>query len=86
MRSTFLMIALAGMLAASGSAAVIAQPVPGLPSTVLPAPVGHFQPRALHFSPQSAPEQAEQRRMSVFDAEQQKLDQQLDKALNICRC
>ena len=27
-----------------------------------------------------------QQRLSTLDAEQQKLDQQLDKSLNICRC
>jgi hypothetical protein len=32
-----------------------------------------------------APE-SEQRRLSSFDAEQHKLDEMLDKKLNICRC
>jgi hypothetical protein len=83
MRSTFLMIVLSSALVVASSAAVTAQPIP---STVLPAPVGHFQPRAQQFSPRSAAEQAEQQNMSAFDAVQQKLDQQLDKTLNICRC
>jgi hypothetical protein len=30
-------------------------------------------------------EQTEQQRMSIYDAERQKLDGQLDKRLNICR-
>ena len=50
------------------------------------APIGHLQPRARPFSPGSAPEQIEQQKMSAFDAEQRKLDEQLDKSLNICRC
>ncbi|MBR1150428.1 hypothetical protein [Bradyrhizobium sp. JYMT SZCCT0428] len=50
------------------------------------APIGHLQPRARQFSPGSVPEQIEQQKMSAFDAEQRKLDEQLDKSLNICRC
>jgi hypothetical protein len=50
------------------------------------APIGHLQPRARRFSPHAPAEQAEQRQMSVFDARQQKLDEELDKSLNICRC
>jgi hypothetical protein len=53
---------------------------------VLPAPVGHFQPRAQGFVPGSAANQTEQNRLSTFDAEQKKLDQELDKKLDICRC
>jgi hypothetical protein len=54
--------------------------------TVGNAPIGHLQPRAGYFSPRSPAEQAEQQRMSKFDVEQQKLDEELDKRLNICRC
>jgi hypothetical protein len=50
------------------------------------APIGHLQPRARPFSAQSPAEQAEQQPMSVFDAQQQKLDRELDRRLNICRC
>jgi hypothetical protein len=50
------------------------------------APIGHLQPRAPGFSARSAAEQDEQRAMSGFDAEQQKLDQGLDRKLSICRC
>jgi hypothetical protein len=49
------------------------------------APIGHLQPRAPQFAPESTAEQAQQGEMSNFDAEQQKLDEQLDKHLNICR-
>jgi len=50
------------------------------------APIGHLQPHARNFSPGSAAEQTEQDRMSNFDAEQHKMDEELDKSLNICRC
>jgi len=54
-------------------------------SSIPQAPIGHLQPRASHFAPRSSAEQVEQDRMSAFDAEQQKLDQELDRRLNICR-
>ena len=58
----------------------------GRPGLSIPqAPIGHLQPRASHFAPRSSAEQVEQDRMSAFDAEQQKLDQDLDRRLNICR-
>ena len=49
------------------------------------APIGHLQPRAQQFSPSSPANQAEQQQLSTYDARQQKLDEQLDKQLNICR-
>jgi hypothetical protein len=36
--------------------------------------------------PNSTANAIEQHRLSTFDAEQQGLDQMLDKKLNICRC
>jgi hypothetical protein len=51
-----------------------------------PAPIGRAQPRAEGFSPGSQTNQAEQDRLSKFDAQQQGLDEMLDKKLNICRC
>lgn len=63
-----------------------ARPLTNAAAPVLQAPIGHLQPRALQFSPGSVPEQIEQQKMSAFDAEQRKLDEQLDKSLNICRC
>jgi hypothetical protein len=85
MRSPLLVIALASTIAAWGSD-VMAQSITG-PATGVPnsAPIGHLQPRAQQ-SPRSAAEQAEQQKMSAFDAQQQKLDEELDKSLNICRC
>ena len=87
MRSTLFAIALGSTIAASSGAAVIAQTIAGSTMGVPNgAPIGHLQPRAQQFSPHSAPDQAEQQKMSAFDAEQQRLDKELDKSLNICRC
>jgi hypothetical protein len=73
-----------------GSAMADADPLPSpltSPVTTVPqAPIGHLQPRAHQISPSVPAEEIEQQRLSTFDAEQQKLDQQLDKSLNICRC
>ena len=63
-----------------------AGPLVNAPTRMPQAPIGHLQPRAHQFSSGSTPEQNEQQKMSAFDAEQQKLDEQLDKSLNICRC
>jgi hypothetical protein len=69
-----------------GSAMANADPLASPVTTVPQAPIGHLQPRAHQISPGSPAEQTEQQRLSTFDAEQQKLDRQLDKSLNICRC
>jgi hypothetical protein len=83
MRSIFLALTLGCTLVVS-SAAVGAQSIGGAP--IVPgAPIGHLQPRAQQFVPRSAAEQAEQEAMSSFDAQQRKMDEQLDKQLNICR-
>jgi hypothetical protein len=60
-----------------------ADPLPSPVTTVPQAPIGHLQPRAHQISPGAPAEEIEQQRLSTFDAEQQKLDQQLDKSLNI---
>jgi hypothetical protein len=75
-------VAAAVLFSAYATAAQLDQPGASIPQ----APIGHLQPRAPHFSPRSSAEQVEQDRMSVFDAEQNKLDQELDRKLNICRC
>jgi hypothetical protein len=49
-------------------------------------PIVNVQLRAQDFSANSPANQAEQERLSTFDANQQKLDDALDKRLNICRC
>ena len=69
-----------------GSAMADADPLSSPVTTVPQAPIGHLQPRAHPISPSAPAEEIEQQRLSTFDAEQQKLDQQLDKSLNICRC
>jgi hypothetical protein len=68
-----------------GGTAGYADPLTGPTLTVWQAPIGHLQPRAQQVSPNPPAEQAEQQRLSTYDAEQQKLDQGLDKQLNICR-
>ncbi len=86
--SSRLLAATAFVAALLVSAAATAEPPaqPLIPATVPQAPIGHLQPRAQQFVPQSGAEQVEQDRLSAFDAEQKKLDQELDKSLNICRC
>jgi hypothetical protein len=84
MRS-LLAISVIGSVLLFGNAAVNAEPLAGSTTTVPSAPIGHLQPRAQQFSPSSPREQTVQQQMSGYDAEQQKLDEQLDKKLNICR-
>jgi hypothetical protein len=87
MRSTLLAAAVLGSALVLGNADGNAQSLGGSATTVPGgAPIGHLQPRAQQFSPQSPAEQTAQQQQSRFDAEQQKLDKQLDKSLNICRC
>jgi hypothetical protein len=86
MRSTPFIMAVLSTLAVSGSAAVNAQPI-GVSATTMPwgAPIGHLQPRAQQFAPGSSAEQSVQNKISSFDAEQQRADEELDQRLNICR-
>jgi hypothetical protein len=86
MRSTLLTTAVLGGALVLGNAVGNAEPLADSTTTVQEAPIGHLQPRAQQFSPDSNAEQTEQQRQSIYDAEQQKLDKQLDKSLNICRC
>ena len=87
MRSTLLAMAFLGSVLILGNTTGNAAPLPGTTITTVPqAPIGHLQPRAQPFSPRSPAEQNEQQQLSTFDAQQQKLDQELDKSLNICRC
>jgi len=85
MRTRLFAIAILGGAVMLGNATVNAGPLAGSP-TVPEAPIGHRQPHAQQFSPRSPAEQNEQQQMSTFDAEQKKLDERLDKSLNICRC
>ena len=81
MRKTLLIVALLGGALVSGT---VANAEPGL-TVYGNAPVGHLQPRAQQFSASSPANRAEQQQLSTYDARQQKLDEQLDKELNICR-
>ena len=83
MRSVFLILILGSTLLASNTE-VEAQ---SMAATTVPggAPIGHLQPRAQQLTPGSTAEQAEQEKMSNFDAQEQKLDEELHKHLNICR-
>ena len=85
MRTTLLTTAIVVSALALGGTAGHADPITNPATTVPQAPIGHLQPRAQPVSPLSSAEQAEQQQMSAYDAEQQKLDEQLDKRLNICR-
>jgi hypothetical protein len=76
-------LAFVGAIASSNA---MAQDAGIIPLTVPPAPVGHAQPTARNFTLNSAADESEQRRLSAFDAEQNKLDEMLDKKLTICRC
>ena len=85
MRKTLLIATILGGALVSGSAVGNADPMnPGL-TVYGNAPIGHLQPRAQQFTPNSSAVQAEQQQQAVQDAQEQKLDEQLDKQLNICR-
>jgi hypothetical protein len=86
MSSRFLTAVIVVSAVVLGGAIANADPLASPVTTEPQAPIGHLQPRAHQISPGAPAEQMEQQRLSTFDAEQQKLDQQLDKSLNICRC
>lgn len=69
----------------SNSVTAEADPLAG-PAPAAGAPIVRVQPRAQDYRPHSAANEAEQRRLSAFDAKQQELDAGLDNKLNICRC
>jgi hypothetical protein len=86
MRKILPMMAILGGALVLGTVAGHAAPMTGGGNTVYgSAPIGHLQPRAQQFTRQSPAEQVEQQQMSMFDAQQQKEDAELDKRLNICR-
>jgi hypothetical protein len=84
MRKLLVMLVFASAVALSNASAREAGTM--IPPTVLPAPVGHAQPTERNFTPNSSADEIEQRRLSAFDAQQRRLDEMLDKKLNICRC
>jgi hypothetical protein len=86
MRTTLLITVILGSTLVLGNAFGNAASIGGPGTTVYgSAPIGHLQPRAQQFPPRSPAEQVEQQNMSIFDAQQRKLDEELDKQLNICR-
>lgn len=82
MRKTLLIVTILGGAVVSGSA--VGNAAPGM-TVYGNAPIGHLQPHARQFSASSPAEQAEQQQQAIYDAQQQRLDEQLDKQLNICR-
>jgi hypothetical protein len=87
MRAPLLAIAVLGSALVSGNAFGNAAPIKSPGFTVYGnAPIGHLQPRAQQFSPNSPAVETEQQLLSRFNAQQQKQDEELDKSLNICRC
>ena len=80
----FMIILVVARAIASSNA--LAQDAGIIPPSVPPAPIGHAQPTARSFKLNSGGDEIEQRQLSAFDAEQHKLDEMLDKKLNICRC
>jgi hypothetical protein len=87
MRAPFLAIAVLCSALVSGNAVGNAAPIksPGF-MVYGNAPIGHLQPHAQQFSPNSPAVETEQELTSRFNAQQQKQDEKLDKGLNICRC
>ena len=83
MRKLLVILTLTGAFVSTDA---LAQDAGMIAPTVPPAPVGHMQPTTRNFAPESAANTIEEQRLSTFDAEQQKLDEMLDKKLNICRC
>ena len=79
-------VALADESAESASATRVGAPIIQVQPQAAGAPAVHVQPRAQDFSPHSEANEVEQGKLSAFDAKQNKLDEALDKKLNICRC
>jgi hypothetical protein len=87
MRDIFLSTAILACVLISDGVTAQADPLAGSATGLsAAAPTVHVQPRAKNFHPHSPASEAEQRRVSKFDAKQQKLDTALDKNLSICRC
>lgn len=85
-KRSFAVTVFAAVLLVSTAATAYPLGQPPRPLSVPQAPVGHLQPRAQPLAPDAGAEQVEQDRMTNFDAKQHKLDMELDKSLNICRC
>jgi hypothetical protein len=87
MRAFLLATPIFASVLVSNSATAEAGQLTGLASALpAEAPIVQVQPRSKDFSPDSPANEAEQKRLSRFDAKQERLDEALDKNLNICRC
>jgi hypothetical protein len=87
MRAHLLATPILGVVLISNAVIAHADPLAGsAPSARDRASAVQVQPRAEDFQPHSPASEAEQRRLSVFDARQHKRDEALDKKLSICRC
>jgi hypothetical protein len=80
------LLVILALTSATVSTDALAKDAGMIPPTVPPAPVGHAQPTTSNLVPNSMANAIEQQRLSTFDAEQQGLDEMLDRKLNICRC
>jgi hypothetical protein len=85
MRVLLATLVLASLLISSSIAAE-AGPLETAPPLAVRPTIVPVQPRAESFSPHSAANRAEQRRLSRFDAKQNKLNKALDNDLSLCRC
>jgi hypothetical protein len=70
----------------SVSVAADGGPLETAPSPAAAPTIVQVQPRADDFSPHSAADRAEQKRLWKFDVKQNRLDKALDNNLSICRC
>jgi hypothetical protein len=80
----FLATSILASLLISGSITAEAGPLETAPAAA--APLVRVQPGGDDFNPHSAANRAEQRRLSRFDARQEKHDKALDRELSICGC
>ena len=84
MRFNTLNAAVVGATLICSSYATLADPQPHTVQTLFGnAPVGHLQPRAPDFLPESAAEKTRQKRESDFDSKEKELDKGLDQKLNM---
>jgi hypothetical protein len=84
MRAHLFAASILGVVLISNAMIAHADPLAG--SATNRAPIVQVQPRAEDFQPHSPASEAEQHRLSVFDAKQHKRDEAFDKRLDICRC
>jgi len=81
-----LAISILASILISSSMTAWAGPLETAPPLAAAAPTVQVQPRAEDFNRHSPANRAEQKRLSRFDARQEKLDKALNNKLSICRC